>query len=191
MCIYFSTWDFLAVYKGQSLLPHMLIVTKLCDFQVWLLKFSRHFINSKSSVSNTLMLKGFRTCHPKTCLSVYWLLWTKGTWETADAGRALWLTSFYQKAGPNNCNETGTLVAPGRELTRFLSTKHGRQSQSRSWKLKNPIKPPCFLVAQLCPTLCNPMDYSPPDSYGPEEPPGKITGVGCHFPLQLKPFIFE
>ena len=31
---------------------------------------------------------------------------------------------------------------------------------------------------QLCPTLCDPIDGSPPDS------PGKNTGVGCHFLLQ-------
>ena len=31
---------------------------------------------------------------------------------------------------------------------------------------------------QLCPTLCNPIDGSPPGSAG------KNTGVGCHFLLQ-------
>ena len=36
------------------------------------------------------------------------------------------------------------------------------------------------LVVQLCPTLCNPMDYSPPGSSSP----GKNTGVGCHALLQ-------
>ena len=34
------------------------------------------------------------------------------------------------------------------------------------------------LVAQSCPTACNPMDSSPWNS------PGKNTGVGCHFLLQ-------
>ena len=34
-------------------------------------------------------------------------------------------------------------------------------------------------VAQLCPTLSNPMDRSLPGSS-----PGKNTGVGCHFLLQ-------
>ena len=45
------------------------------------------------------------------------------------------------------------------------------------------------LVAQLCPTLYDPMDYSPPGSsvYGVSL--GKNTGVGCHalqgiFPTQ-------
>ena len=40
-----------------------------------------------------------------------------------------------------------------------------------------------MLVAQLCPTLCNPMDYSPPDSC-PWDSPGKNTGVGSYFFLQ-------
>ena len=49
-------------------------------------------------------------------------------------------------------------------------------------------------VAQSCPTLCDPMDCSPPwgglhPSMDPRLPhpgdsPGKNTGVGCHFLLQ-------
>ena len=36
---------------------------------------------------------------------------------------------------------------------------------------------------QSCPTLCNPIDGSPPGSR-PRDSPGKNTGVGCHFLLQ-------
>ena len=36
---------------------------------------------------------------------------------------------------------------------------------------------------QLCPTLCDPRDGSPPGSPVPDSP-GKNTGVGCHFLLQ-------
>ena len=36
---------------------------------------------------------------------------------------------------------------------------------------------------QLCPTLCDPIDSSPPGSH-PWDSPGKNTGVGCHFLLQ-------
>ena len=35
---------------------------------------------------------------------------------------------------------------------------------------------------QSCPTLCDPIDSSPPGS--PSLSPGKNTGVGCHFLLQ-------
>ena len=41
----------------------------------------------------------------------------------------------------------------------------------------------CCLVAQLCPTLCDSMDCSPPGSY-PWHFPDRNTGVGCHFLLQ-------
>ena len=37
---------------------------------------------------------------------------------------------------------------------------------------------------QLCPTLCDPIDGSPPGSPGPWDSPGKNTGMGCHFLLQ-------
>ena len=36
------------------------------------------------------------------------------------------------------------------------------------------------LVAQSCPTLCNPMDCSPPGSSIHQDSPGKNTGVGYH-----------
>ena len=39
-------------------------------------------------------------------------------------------------------------------------------------------------VAQLCLTLCNPMDCSPPGSSVHADSPGKNTGVGCHALLQ-------
>ena len=37
---------------------------------------------------------------------------------------------------------------------------------------------------QSCPTLCDPIDGSPPGSPIPGYSPGKNTGVGCHFLLQ-------
>ena len=37
---------------------------------------------------------------------------------------------------------------------------------------------------QSCPTLCNPMDCSPPGFSVPADSPGKNTGVGCHVLLQ-------
>ena len=36
-----------------------------------------------------------------------------------------------------------------------------------------------------CPTLCDPIDGSPPGSR-PWDSPGKHTGVGCHFLLQCR-----
>ena len=40
------------------------------------------------------------------------------------------------------------------------------------------------LVAQLCPTLCNPTDCSLPGSSVHGDSPAKNTGVGCHTLLQ-------
>ena len=37
---------------------------------------------------------------------------------------------------------------------------------------------------QACPTLCDPIDGSPPRLSRPWDSPGKNTGVGCHFLLQ-------
>ena len=40
------------------------------------------------------------------------------------------------------------------------------------------------LVAQSCPSLCDPMDCSPPGSSVRVDSPGKNAGVGCHALLQ-------
>ena len=40
------------------------------------------------------------------------------------------------------------------------------------------------LVAQSCPTLCNPMNCSPPGSSVHGDSPGKNAGVGCQALLQ-------
>ena len=62
--------------------------------------------------------------------------------------------------------------------------------QAGSLPLIPPGKPPykvCAvlrLVAQSRPTLCDPMDCSPPGSSVHGDSPGKNTGVGCHALLQ-------
>ena len=40
------------------------------------------------------------------------------------------------------------------------------------------------LPAQLCLTLCDPMEWSPPSASVHEDSPGKSTGVNCHALLQ-------
>ena len=42
----------------------------------------------------------------------------------------------------------------------------------------------CVLSLQSCPTLCDPMDYSPPGLSVQWDSPSKNTGVGCHALLQ-------
>ena len=46
------------------------------------------------------------------------------------------------------------------------------------------LVPVLCLVAQSCPTHCNPMDHSLPGSSVHGVSPGKNTGVGCHALLQ-------
>ena len=41
-------------------------------------------------------------------------------------------------------------------------------------------------LLQSCPTLCNPIDGSPPGLPHPWDSPGKNTGVGCHCLLQCR-----
>jgi len=45
-------------------------------------------------------------------------------------------------------------------------------------------------VGQSCPTLCDPMGYSPPGFSVHGNTPGKNTEVGCHF-LLLRIFPIE
>ena len=55
----------------------------------------------------------------------------------------------------------------------------GSQSLCQIPRLGNLLLVLC-LVAQLCPTLCDPMDCSPPGSFVHGDSLGKNTGVGCH-----------
>ena len=54
----------------------------------------------------------------------------------------------------------------------------------RSTNLKACKNASVCLVTQLCLTLCNPKDCSPPGSSVHGDSPGKNTGVGCHALLQ-------
>ena len=46
------------------------------------------------------------------------------------------------------------------------------------------VKKVRVLATQSCPTLCNPVNCSPPCSSVHGDSPGKNTGVGCHALLQ-------
>ena len=71
----------------------------------------------------------------------------------------------------------------------FLSEfPQGRPAQAGGLQSLITVTILCLLsqcvLAQLSPTLCNPMDCSLPGSSVHGNSPGKITGVGCHFLLQ-------
>ena len=61
-----------------------------------------------------------------------------------------------------------------RNILNFLPVLHFTLSVSAAAAAKS---------LQSCPTLCNPIDGSPPGFPVPGSP-GKNTGVGCHFLLQ-------
>ena len=68
-----------------------------------------------------------------------------------------------------------------KHLVIFFSPLENLKAASRL--AKSVLSAKC-LVAQLCPTLCNPMDCSPLVSSVHGDSPGKNIGVGCHALLQ-------
>ena len=65
---------------------------------------------------------------------------------------------------------------PSPELaSRFFTAEPPRKPD----KFKKDFKYVLCLVTQLCPTLCEPMDCSPPGSSVPGDSSGKNTGVSC------------
>ena len=59
-----------------------------------------------------------------------------------------------------------------------------RETSIRLTKPKWSKNEMCCAKLLSCPTLCNPMDYSPPGSSVHGDSPGKNAGVGCHSLLQ-------
>ena len=81
-----------------------------------------------------------------------------------------------------------TLMAESKEL-KSLVMKVREESEKVGLKLniqKTKIRASGPIAAaakslQSCPTLCDPIDGSPPGSPHPWDSPGKNTGVGCHW----------
>ena len=80
----------------------------------------------------------------------------------------------------------GDLPDPGNQPTSLLSPALAGWlvTTSSTWEALTGICAVLRLVAQSCPTLCDPMDCSPPGSSVLRDSPGKNTGVGCHALLQ-------
>ena len=70
--------------------------------------------------------------------------------------------------------ENGHVDTEGKERWDPLGEQHWRVSTATA----------AAKSLQLCPTVCDPLDGSPPGSPHPWDSPGKNTGVGCHFLLQ-------
>ena len=78
-----------------------------------------------------------------------------------------WPGEFYGLCSPCGCKESDTSEGFSLSLSNYTC----------STLLK-------VLVAQSCPTRCDPMDFSLPGSFVHVDSPGKNTGVGCHFLLR-------
>ena len=78
-----------------------------------------------------------------------------------------------------------SLLSPGRSRACFTKDSSILKQTLHYFK-----EVPCFTVLQcakllqLRPTLCSPMDCSPPSTSVHGDPPGQNTGVGCHVLLQ-------
>ena len=66
----------------------------------------------------------------------------------------------------------------------FISSSCFHKAFLQSCTLCSIVKDREGEVTQSCPTLCNPVDCSPPGSSVQGDSPSKKTGVGCHFLLQ-------
>ena len=77
----------------------------------------------------------------------------------------------------------GPAVPMGCVCTRSPSRDASRIGLGDSPTGARPLPVLC-LVAQSCPTVCDPVDCSPPRSSVHGDSPGNNTGVGCHFLLQ-------
>ena len=65
----------------------------------------------------------------------------------------------------------------------FLLCTHGQKERVIMYLPSSYGSAAAAKSLQSCPTLCDPIDSSPPGSH-PWDSPGKNTGVGCHFLLQ-------
>ena len=99
----------------------------------------------------------------------------------ATTGAALMDHEMNLKLKPTHCVDT-RYKNPG-ILKPYKSTR-SRLISWHSWAKKMLLFIAPCLDAQLCPTLCDPVDCSLPGSSVHGDSPRKKTGVGCHALLQ-------
>ena len=101
--------------------------------------------------------------------------------------RTTWTLSHSEGPVCINCREISPMPLP---LPSTLSEMCNRITSRRpiwnsvTWRFYEAMPLLLCLAAQSCPTLCNPMDCSPPGSSVHGDSPGKSTGVSCHALLQ-------
>ena len=94
----------------------------------------------------------------------------------------------------NNCYKAESICQELVHLFLLASTREGdiipalQMWKLRKWPLSRDSQENIFTAAkslQSCPTLCDPIDRSPPGSR-PWDSPGKSNGEGCHCLLQCR-----
>ena len=71
----------------------------------------------------------------------------------------------------------------GQEILEWIPISFSRIFLTQG-SIASPALAVLCLVTQLCPTLCDPMDCTPPGSFVHGNSLGKNTAVGCHALLQ-------
>ena len=136
-----------------------------------------------------------RTSNKGFCAQQTWKLQTKPVALLQDfSGPLKWKYALlffkrgYSISHPQNVLDHGSAFSEC--LTGACSGEYSLQVQTLDpertviyLKSHNKLMSVCF-VTQLCPTLCDPMDCSPPGSSVHGDSIDKNTGVGCHALLQ-------
>ena len=101
-------------------------------------------------------------------------------------GALIWmaLKSIYDKKKKRSTFISLTVLCVQLTLCAQIGFKHFIGWPILDYKYLDVLCAVLCLVTQSCPTLCNPMDCSPPGSSVHGDSPGENTGLGCHALLQ-------
>ena len=89
--------------------------------------------------------------------------------------QSLWKTEQFPQGNKNR-----TTIFPSNLTSRYIC-KGNRTTTLKRYQFFHVC---CCAVCSVMPTLCDPVDCSPPGSSVPWNFSGKNTGAGCHFLLQ-------
>ena len=135
---------------------------------------------SKYLGQHSLYLSGF--C-PPSCQLLFWLLFCSNWGQRVAAWPSSGCKSWAAQGQPTPV-WSGTSSCFNQPCSGEASGKYGCLVPSGVPPSPQKYACTCAKSLQSCPTLCNPMDFSPPDSSVHGDSPSKNTGRGCHALLQ-------
>ena len=129
------------------------------------LQYFGHLMQRVDSLEKTLMLGGIGGRR------------RRGRQEDEMAGWHHWLDGHEFEWTPGVGNGQGGLAC-----CNSWGCKESDTTEQLNWTMQKVLleDTPESIRTQLCPTLCDPMDCSPPGSSIHGDSPGKNTEVGCH-----------